>query len=75
MGLQENNNTFQESWLWANQQLVKKTNNKLLEAQNLNIDSRRFSREQNVSPDNVFLLETSHVTHRRHICLRQAVIL
>ena len=33
IGLQETNNTFQESWLWANQQLVK--NNKLLEAQNL----------------------------------------
>ena len=74
IGLQENNNTFQGSLLRANQQVIEK-NNKLLEAQNLNIDSKRFSREQNVSPDNVFLLETLHITHRRHICLRQAVIL
>ena len=41
IGLQENNNTFQESWLWVNQQLVKKID-KLLEARNLNIDSKRF---------------------------------
>ena len=35
--------THQESWLWANQQLFKKKkNNKLLEARNLNIDSKRF---------------------------------
>ena len=48
---------------------------KFLEAQNLNIDSKRFSRKQNVLPDNVFLFETLHVTPRRHICLTQAVIL
>ena len=35
---------------------------KFLEAQNLNIDSKRFSRKQNVLPDNVFLFETLHVT-------------
>ena len=48
---------------------------KFLEEQNLNIDSKRFSRKQNVLPDNVFLFETLHVTPRRHICLTQAVIL
>ena len=35
-------------------------NNKLLEAQNLNIDGQSFSRKQDVSPDNVFLFETLH---------------
>ena len=45
------NNTFQKSWLWANQQLIKK-NNKLLETQNFNIEGKTFSRKQNVSPDN-----------------------
>ena len=53
------NNTFQESSLWANQQLLNK-NNKLLEAQNLNIDGQWFSRKQNVSPDSVLLFETLH---------------
>ena len=37
-------NTLQESWLWANQKLVKK-------AQNKNIESKRFSRKQHVSLD------------------------
>ena len=37
-------NTLQESWLWANQKLVKKT-------RNINIESKRFSRKQNVSLD------------------------
>ena len=37
-------NTLQESWLWANQKPVKK-------AQNKNIESKRFSRKQNVSLD------------------------
>ena len=37
-------NTLQESWLWANQKLVKKS-------QNINIESKRFSRKQNVSLD------------------------
>ena len=32
-----------------------------------NIDSKRFSGKQNVSPDNVF--ETLHTTPRRHISL------
>ena len=41
----------------------------------VSIDSKRFSRKQNVSPDNGILFETFHVTPRRHICLTQAVIL
>ena len=53
----------------------RKKNNKLFKASNLNIDSKQFSRKQNVSPDNVFLFETFHITPRRHICLRHAVIL
>ena len=42
---------------------------RLLEAQNLDIDSKRFSGKQNVSPDNVFLFETWHntVTSKGHI--------
>ena len=36
--------------------------NKLLEAQNLNIKRKRFSRKQNVLPDNVFQFETLHTT-------------
>ena len=36
----------------------KKKKCRLLEAQNLDIDSKRFSGKQNVSPDNVFLFET-----------------
>ena len=52
----------------------KQTNKKLLKASNLNIDSKHFSRKQNVSPDNVFLFETFHITPRRHICLRHAVL-
>ena len=55
----ENSNTFQEGWLKANQQLVKE-NNKLLKAQNLINDGKRFLRMQSVSPDNV-LFETLHV--------------
>ena len=35
-------------------------NNKLDEVQKLNIDSKRFSRKQRVSPDNVFPFETLH---------------
>ena len=54
--LQKNNNTFQEGWLWANQQLTKTIS--YSKHDNLNIDTKRFSRKQNVSPDNVFLLET-----------------
>ena len=63
--LQKNNITFQESWLWANQQLIKK--NKLLKAQNLNIDSKRFFKNQNVALDNVFLFEILLVTPRIHL--------
>ena len=73
LGLQENNNTFQESWLWANQQFVKKKNNQLLPAQNLDIDSKCFSRKRNVSPHNISYLKL--ITPRRHTCLTQAVIL
>ena len=72
IGLQENNNIVQESWLWANQQLVKKT---ISYSQNSKIDSKRFSRMQNVSPDNIFLFEFLHITPRGHIWLTQAVIL
>ena len=61
IGLQENSNTFQEGWLKANQQLVKE-NNKLLKAQNLINDGKRFLRMQSVFADNV-LFETSHVWH------------
>ena len=45
----------------------KQTNKKLLKASNLNIDSKHFSRKQNVSPDNVFLFKTFHITPMRHI--------
>ena len=57
----ENSNTFQEGWLKANQQLVKE-NNKLLKAQNLINDGKRFLRMQSVSPDNA-LFKTLHVGH------------
>ena len=36
------------------QSAARKKSNKLMEAQNLNIDSKRFSRKQNLSPDNGF---------------------
>ena len=36
------------------QSAARKKSNKLMEEQNLNIDSKRFSRKQNVSPDNGF---------------------
>ena len=54
---------FQESWLLANQELIIKQ----LNAQNLNTDSKRFSIKQNVSPDNVFLFETLHITPRAQL--------
>ena len=47
----------------------KNKNNKLLKVQNLNINSKSFSRKQNVSPDNVFVFETLLITHRRHYLL------
>ena len=60
----------------ANQQLVKKRketiNNR---SAKFNIDRKRFSGKQTVSPDDVFLFETLHTTPRRHISLTQAVIL
>ena len=42
----------QESWLVANQQLIKVT-----WSTKFNIDSKRFSGKQNVSSDNVYLIE------------------
>ena len=36
------------------QSAARKKSNKLMEEQNLNTDSKRFSRKQNVSPDNGF---------------------
>ena len=41
-----------------NQSVARKKKYRLLEAQNLDIDSKRFSGKQNVSPGNVFLFET-----------------
>ena len=64
--LLETNNTFQETWLRANQQAVKK--NKLLNAQNSN-------RRQNITLDNVFVFETLCIIPRKDVCLTQAVIL
>ena len=55
------------------QSAVCKKNNQLLPAQNLDSDSKCFSRKQNVSPHNVFYLKL--ITPRRHTCLTQAVIL
>ena len=49
-------------------------NNQLLPAQNLDSDSKCFSRKRNVSPDNVFYI-LKLTTPRRHTCLTQAVIL
>ena len=53
IGLQENNNTFQEIWLWANQQLVK-NNREVTWSTKFKYWWQTFSRKQNVSPDNVF---------------------
>ena len=39
------------------QSAAHKRNNKLLKAQDWNIDSKHFSRKQNVSPDSVFYSE------------------
>ena len=68
------------NWITGKQQYIprklvrdqsggRKKNNKLFKASNLNIDSKHFSRKQNVSPDNVFLFKTFHITPRRHIIL------
>ena len=59
--------------LAVGQSAVRKKNNQLLPAQNLDIDSKCFSRKQNVSPHNIFYLKLR--TPRRHTCLTQAVIL
>ena len=64
-----------EKVAFSNESVYVWTGPKLLKAQNLNIVCKRFSRKQNVLPDNVFLFKTLHVTPRRHICLTQAVIL
>ena len=40
--LQENNNTFQEGWLWANQQLIIKNNKLLFQSTEFNFDSKMF---------------------------------
>ena len=60
---------FQEGWLKANQQLVKE-NNKLLKAQNLINNGKRFSRMQNVTNCSIrnFTYMTSR-KHRGHVCL------
>ena len=57
------------------QSATRKKNEKLLEAQKFNIDSKRFSLKQNFSPGNVFVHETLHTIPMRHISLTQAVIL
>jgi len=59
--------------LAVGQSAVRKKINQLLPAQNLDSDSKCFSRKRNVSPDNVFYLKL--ITPRRHTCLTQAVIL
>ena len=41
-----------------NQSVARKKKYRLLKAEILDIDSKRFSGKQNVSPDNVFLFET-----------------
>ena len=71
--LQGNNHTFQESWLRANQQLIKKQY--IIRSTKFNIDSTCFSGKQNVLPNNAFLFKTLHTTPRGHISLTQAVIL
>ena len=66
--LQENNYTFQESWLSANQQLVKK-NNKSLEEQNLIFitnafqESKMFHHLPDWQIDNGFSKKTNHGTY------------
>ena len=45
----------------------KKHKTKQKKAQNKNIDSKRFSRKQKATQDYVPLLETLHITPRRHL--------
>ena len=59
--------------LAVGQSAVCKKNDQLLPAQNLDIDSKCFSRKRNVSPHNIFYLKL--ITPRRYTCLTQAVIL
>lgn len=74
IGLRENNLTFRSRNVVVDQSVARKEkNNKSLKAQNVNIDSNRFSRKHNVSPDNLFLFETLHLTPRRHICFTRAI--
>ena len=53
--------------LVVDQSAAHKKNNKLLEAQNLNMDSKHFSRKQFFLQDNLFLLETLHTMPRGHM--------
>lgn len=46
-----------------------------LKQKNLNNDSKRFLRKQNLQPDNVLLFETLLLTPRSHIWLTKAAIL
>ena len=67
--------------LWVNQQLGKKKNNnnnknnRLLKTKSSIIDSKRFSRNQSVSADYVFLLKTLHIQHLGDFFLIQAAVL
>ena len=53
--------THKEKVAFSNENVYVWTGPKLLKAQNLNIDSKRFSRKQNVSPDNVFFIKTVYI--------------
>jgi len=74
--LEENNNTFVHSNkvscgpISSLQQ--KKTTRKTI---SYSKHSKRFSRKQSVSTDNVFLFKTLHIKPRGQLCLTQAVIL
>ena len=45
------------------------------QSKKFDIDGKRFSGMQNISPDNIFPFKTLHTTPRRHVSLTQAVIL
>ena len=53
----------------------KKVNNRLLKTKSSIIDSKRFSRNQSVSADYVFLLKTLHIQHLGDFFLIQAAVL
>ena len=63
--MQENNNTFQESWSWANQQLVK--NNKLLEAENSSIDSKTFLKKAKCFTRRCFFRNFTYITQETYL--------